>query len=206
MDGTEQQIEFLKEKLSILREQMPETPLDAERKAMEIGLIEEQLAELYEQSGRTVAAVQAPGLDGLTEEISSINDELMGLEIRMLKAEMSGDDGERTKLQMCTDTLKARRQALIDEVRSRNVRPSEPEKESLESRVEALEREVADLKALLYQILTRRCHGSSGGRISGIRRRGQRRIPLLHQSDLRREPMRNEGAHRGRHGQDPLHG
>lgn len=155
MDETDAQIELLKEKLSILREQMPETPLDAERKAMEIGLIEEQLAELYEQKGKVSDAPASPqhDRDSLTEEIRSITDELMGIEIKMLKAEMDGNDDEKVKLQLSANALKSRRQTLIDEVREMNA-PKE-DKADLETRVAALEKEVMDLKTLIYQLMTR---------------------------------------------------
>ena len=148
MDGIQQQIDILKEKLSILRDQMPETPLDAEKKAMEIGLIEEQLAELYEKQGTQTVRKEA---DGLTEEIRAITDELMQIEIRMLKAEIDDDESEKVKLQLSANALKARRQALIDEMKSSGARGRT---ESLEDRVAALEKEVADLKSLVYRLLT----------------------------------------------------
>lgn len=148
MDGIQQQIDILKEKLSILRDQMPETPLDAEKKAMEIGLIEEQLAELYEQQGTQTVRKEA---DSLTEEIRAITDELMQIEIRMLKAEIDDDESEKVKLQLSANALKARRQTLIEEMKSS---ASKGRTESLEDRVAALEKEVADLKSLVYRLLT----------------------------------------------------
>ena len=148
MDDIQQQIDILKEKLSILRDQMPETPLDAEKKAMEIGLIEEQLAELYEKQGTQTVRKEA---DGLTEEIRAITDELMQIEIRMLKAEIDDDESEKVKLQLSANALKARRQALIEEMKSSG---SKGRTESLEDRVAALEKEVADLKSLVYRLLT----------------------------------------------------
>ena len=156
MDDTDQQIEFLKEKLSILREQMPETPLDAEKKAMEVGLIEEQLAELYQQKGMLTdnSLKTSSDLDSLSEEIGSITDELMEIEIKMLKAEMSGDDSEKIKLQLSANALKSRRQTLIDEVRNMNSQTTDSSGD-LEARVAALEKEVSDLKALIYQLITR---------------------------------------------------
>jgi polyhydroxyalkanoate synthesis regulator phasin len=157
MDDIDQQIEFLKEKLEILREQMPETPLDAERKAMEVGLIEEQLAELYEKKGlETSESVAKPKSDlhELSKEIESITDELMGIEIKMLKAEMNGNDDEKVKLQLSANALRSRRQSLIDEVRQLNTTPKK-EENTLESRIEALEKEVEDLKALIYRLITR---------------------------------------------------
>jgi len=148
MDDIQQQIDILKEKLSILRDQMPETPLDAEKKAMEIGLIEEQLAELYEKQGTQTVHKEA---NGLTEEIRAITDELMQIEIRMLKAEIDDDESEKVKLQLSANALKARRQALIEEMKSSG---SKGRTESLEDRVAALEKEVADLKSLVYRLLT----------------------------------------------------
>jgi chromosome segregation ATPase len=148
MNGIQQQIDILKEKLSILRDQMPETPLDAEKKAMEIGLIEEQLAELYEKQGTQTVRKE---VDGLTEEIRAITDELMQIEIRMLKAEIDDDESEKVKLQLSANALKARRQTLIEEMKSSG---SKGRTESLEDRVTALEKEVADLKSLVYRLLT----------------------------------------------------
>ena len=154
MDDLEGQIEFLKEKLAIVREQMPETPLEAEKKAMEVGLLEEQLAELYAARGHSSTIPAKRESDSLTEEIAAITDELMAIEIRMLKAEMEGNDDEKVKLQLSTNALKSRRQTLIDEVRASSVSPKKKEDE-LESRVASLEKEVADLKTLLYQFMTR---------------------------------------------------
>jgi len=156
MDSIDSQIAELLEKLDFLREQMPVTPLDAERKAMEIGIIEEKLAELYERKGQSTAPkTSAPDKDELTAQIRSITDELMDIEVRMIKAEMANDDSEKIKLQMSANALKARRQTLIDEVREMNPSPSTRQDEDLVKRVETLEKEVADIKTLLYQILTR---------------------------------------------------
>lgn len=80
----------------------------------------------------------------------------MDIEIRMIKAEMANDDSERTKLQMCANTLKARRQTLIDEVKEMNSTPAPKPDNGFEERLSALEKEVADIKTLLYQILTRK--------------------------------------------------
>lgn len=157
MEDIDQQIESLKEKLEFLKEQMPETPLDAEKKAMEIGLIEEELAELYEKKGATsnpVTEVPQQGLHELSQEIESITDELMAIEIKMLKAEMRGDDDEKIKLQLSANALKSRRQTLIDEVRNLNNAPKKEENQ-LQDRLEVLEKEVADIKALLYRLLTK---------------------------------------------------
>jgi chromosome segregation ATPase len=157
MEDIDQQIESLKEKLEFLREQMPETPLDAERKAMEIGIVEEQLAELYEQKGAAPKPsndVPKQDLHELSKEIEAITDELMGIEIKMLKAEMRGEDDEKVKLQLSANALKSRRQTLIDEVRNLNSTPKTDEN-PLQARIEALEKEVADIKALLYSLLTK---------------------------------------------------
>jgi Mg2+ and Co2+ transporter CorA len=156
MEEIDSQIADLLEKLDFLREQMPVTPLDAERKAMEIGLIEEELAELYEKKGQnSIIRVTDHNMDELTDQIKSITDELMEIEVRMIKAEMANDDSEKDKLQMSANALKARRQTLIDEVREMNSAPAPKQDDDLVKRVEALEKEVADIKTLLYQLLTR---------------------------------------------------
>ncbi len=156
MEEIDSQIADLLEKLDFLREQMPVTPLDAERKAMEIGLIEEELAELYEKKGQNnIIRVTDHNMDELTDQIKSITDELMEIEVRMIKAEMANDDSEKDKLQMSANALKARRQTLIDEVRESNSAPAAKQDDDLVKRVEALEKEVADIKTLLYQLLTR---------------------------------------------------
>ena len=157
MDDIDTRIQELLEKLDFLREQMPITPLDAERKAMEVGIIEEELAELYERKGQNTAPkVSAPDKDDLTDEIKSITDELMDIEVRMIKAEMANDDSEKVKLQMSANALKARRQTLIDEVREMNSSSAPKKENDILQRIEALEKEVADIKTLLYQLLTRR--------------------------------------------------
>lgn len=156
MEEIDSQIADLLEKLDFLREQMPVTPLDAERKAMEIGLLEEELAELYEKKGqKNIIRVTDHNMDELTDQIKSITDELMEIEVRMIKAEMANDDSEKDKLQMSANALKARRQTLIDEVRESNSAPAAKQDDDLVKRVEALEKEVADIKTLLYQLLTR---------------------------------------------------
>ncbi len=156
MEEIDSQIADLLEKLDFLREQMPVTPLDAERKAMEIGLLEEELAELYEKKGQNnIIRVTDHNMDELTDQIKSITDELMEIEVRMIKAEMANDDSEKDKLQMSANALKARRQTLIDEVRESNSAPAAKQDDDLVKRVEALEKEVADIKTLLYQLLTR---------------------------------------------------
>lgn len=157
MDDIDRQIEDLKEQLLLLRERMPETPLDAERKAMEVGLLEEQLAELYEaKKAESSAPCESRSLsdeDELTQQIASITDELMQLEVRMIKAEMAGDESERIKLQLSASALKDRRQTLIEQVKEMNGRRKQDSNSDLESRVAALEEEVEYLKALLYRIL-----------------------------------------------------
>ena len=67
---------------------------------------------------------------------------------------MRGDDDEKIKLQLSANALKSRRQTLIDEVRNLNNSPKKEENQ-LQDRLEALEKEVADIKALLYRLLTK---------------------------------------------------
>lgn len=151
MDQIDARIEELKELLESKREEMPLTPLDAEKKAMDIGLLEEELAELYEK--KKTVTVPKPSDDGLTEQIRMITDELMQIEVKMIKAEMDGDDSERIKLQLSANALRDRRQTLIEQVRNSSQQSASTDEDDLRARVEKLEKEVAELRDLMYRIL-----------------------------------------------------
>ncbi len=151
MDQIDARIEELKELLESKREEMPLTPLDAEKKAMDIGLLEEELAELYEK--KKTVTVPKPSDDDLTEQIRMITDELMQIEVRMIKAEMDGDDSERIKLQLSANALRDRRQTLIEQVRNSSQQSASTDEDDLRARVEKLEKEVAELRDLMYRIL-----------------------------------------------------
>lgn len=108
----------------------------------------------------------------LTAQIESITDELMQIEVKMLRADMNGDDDEKQKLQMMASSLRSRRDTLVEEVKAINTAPpaeeeaQETSNDELEKRLKALEsdnrairaqvsdirNDLADIKELLRQL------------------------------------------------------
>ena len=187
----------LKNELDDLREMMPQSPLDAEKKAVDIGLIEERMGELltrkkeiedsfiaagleipnihndlnangcrdsasYDDGEKAAVAFVGArperdpepkgGLDALSAEVSSITDELMQIEIKMLQADLADDDSEKQKHEMSTNALRSRRDDLVAEIKAMKSAPKEeaPKADNaFEDRVAALE---ADNRAIRSQI------------------------------------------------------
>ena len=95
---------------------------------MEVPSIDRDLNENVHQDSRPFTddepakPVSAPevrseaGIDKLTEEIESVTDELMGIEIKMLRADMNGDEDEKQKLSMMASSLRSRRDPLVERV------------------------------------------------------------------------------------------
>ena len=108
----------------------------------------------------------------LTAQIESITDELMQIEVKMLRADMNGDDDEKQKLQIMASSLRSRRDTLVEEVKAINTAPpaeeeaQETSNDELEKRLKALEsdnrairaqvsdirNDLADIKELLRQL------------------------------------------------------
>ena len=92
------------------------------------------------------------GLDALSAEVSSITDELMQIEIKMLQADLADDDSEKQKLEMSRNALRSRRDDLVAEIKAMKTAPKEeaPKADNaFEDRVAALE---ADNRAIRSQI------------------------------------------------------
>ena len=88
----------------------------------------------------------------LGEQIKDITDELMQLEIKMLRADVDGDESEKLKLKMSASSLRNRREYLVGQMKAlRDVRrEQEPAQAPVDDgRLEALE---ADNRALRSQI------------------------------------------------------
>ncbi len=120
-------------------------------------------------------AVKPEGtVEDLTAEIESVTDELMGIEIKMLRADMNGDEDEKQKLSMMASTLRSRRDSLVEQVKALKAEaeraaaePAPVQTSELESRIESLENDnrairsqlsdvrndMADVKEALRQIL-----------------------------------------------------
>ncbi len=165
LEAIEAQESMLVSRLEMIRDYIPDTPLDAAKKAEDIGMIEEQLGELITRRRQIAAILDSPlqeparkvpetrpalSSDEATEQIKSISDELMGIEIAMLKAEMAGDETERQRLEMNASVLKARRSDLIALVRESGSKQQEAT--DIEARVSRLEEENRRLSAEIQEL------------------------------------------------------
>lgn len=168
----ESEVRHLKGELDRIREVMPLDPADALRKADEALGIESKIGALLQRkrqiedsfiaagagaAHRDAPAETAPAedVDELTAEIESVTDELMGIEIKMLRADMNGDESEKQKLSMMASSLRSRRDTLVERVKELKAESQQTQgDDDLESRVLRLEeenrslgRQVSELKS-----------------------------------------------------------
>lgn len=168
----ESEVRHLKGELDRIREVMPVDPTDALRKADEALGIESKIGALLQRkrqiedsfiaAGAGAAHREAPAetapakdVDELTAEIESVTDELMGIEIKMLRADMNGDESEKQKLSMMASSLRSRRDTLVERVKELKAESQQSQgDDDLESRVLRLEednrslgRQVSELKS-----------------------------------------------------------
>ena len=166
---------------------MPVDPADALRKADEALGIESKIGALLQRkrqiedsfiaagagaAHRDAPAETAPAedVDELTAEIESVTDELMGIEIKMLRADMNGDESEKQKLSMMASSLRSRRDTLVERVKelkaesqqtqgdddlASRVLRLEEENRSLGRQVSELKSEISDLRGDLGLIMRR---------------------------------------------------
>ena len=155
----ESEVRHLKGELDRIREVMPVDPADALRKADEALGIESKIGALLQRkrqiedsfiaAGAGAAHREAPAetapaedVDELTAEIESVTDELMGIEIKMLRADMNGDESEKQKLSMMASSLRSRRDTLVERVKELKAESQQTQgDDDLESRVLRLEEE-----------------------------------------------------------------
>ncbi len=90
------------------------------------------------------------GLDDLGSDIKAITDEIMELEVQLMKAEID-DTGEAPKIRMSINALRDRREDLIHAMKEAKAAKPEPQKadDSTAKRIEALE---ADNRAIRSQL------------------------------------------------------
>lgn len=183
----ESEVRHLKGELDRIREVMPVDPADALRKADEALGIESKIGALLQRkrqiedsfiaagagaAHRDAPAETAPAedVDELTAEIESVTDELMGIEIKMLRADMNGDESEKQKLSMMASSLRSRRDTLVERVKelkaesqqtqgdddlASRVLRLEEENRSLGRQVSELKSEISDLRSDLGLIMRR---------------------------------------------------
>lgn len=166
----ESEVRHLKGELDRIREVMPVDPADALRKADEALGIESKIGALLQRkrqiedsfiaagvgaAHRDAPAETAPAedVDELTAEIESVTDELMGIEIKMLRADMNGDESEKQKLSMMASSLRSRRDTLVERVKELKAESQQTQgDDDLESRVLRLEEENRSLRRQVSEV------------------------------------------------------
>ncbi len=184
----ESEVGRLRRELDRVRDVMPLDPLEAAKKADEVLGIESKIGTLLSRkreiedsfiaAGNRSADVKeravvrpAEDIDELTEEIESVTDELMGIEIKMLRADMNNDESEKQKLSMMASSLRSRRDTLVERVKelkaesdegpdasddlSARMQRLEEENRTLSRQVSELKAEISDLRGDLGLIMSR---------------------------------------------------
>ena len=176
-DRFERELEFIESEtkrmgaeLQKLREIMPVDPVDAARRAEEVIGLESKMGALIRrkreiedslmaaatsQRSREAEARPAADVDELTSEIESVTDELMGIEIKMLRADMNGDEEEKQKLSMMASSLRSRRDSLVEavkEIKAEQGRDAEPEPIDLSDIIDRLQELESETRAMRSDI------------------------------------------------------
>ena len=176
-DRFERELEFIESEtkrmgaeLQRLREIMPVDPVDAARRAEEVIGLESKMGALIRrkreiedslmaaattQRSREAEARPAADVDELTREIESVTDELMGIEIKMLRADMNGDEEEKQKLSMMASSLRSRRDSLVEavkEIKAEQGRDAEPEPIDLSDIIDRLQELESETRAMRSDI------------------------------------------------------
>ncbi len=184
----ESEVGRLRRELDRIRDVVPLDPLEAARKADEVLGIESKIGTLLSRkreiedsfiaAGNRSADIKeravvrpAEDIDELTEEIESVTDELMGIEIKMLRADMNNDESEKQKLSMMASSLRSRRDTLVERVKelkaesdegpdasddlTARMQRLEEENRTLSRQVSELRSEISDLRGDLGLIMSR---------------------------------------------------
>ena len=184
----ESEVGRLHRELDRIRNVVPLDPLEAARKADEVLGIESKIGTLLSRkreiedsfiaAGNRSADIKeravvrpAEDIDELTEEIESVTDELMGIEIKMLRADMNNDESEKQKLSMMASSLRSRRDTLVERVKelkaesdegpdasddlTARMQRLEEENRTLSRQVSELRSEISDLRGDLGLIMSR---------------------------------------------------
>ena len=176
-DRFERELEFIESEtkrmgaeLQRLREIMPVDPVDAARRAEEVMGLESKMGALIRrkreiedslmaaatsQRSREAEVRPVADVDELTSEIESVTDELMGIEIKMLRADMNGDEEEKQKLSMMASSLRSRRDSLVEavkEIKAEQGRDAEPEPIDLSDIIDRLQELESETRAMRSDI------------------------------------------------------
>ncbi len=122
----------------------------------------ESLAGLSEKPAAT------PRTTDIQSEIRSIGEEIASIETKLMEAEIDGDDAEVDKLRMMSSSLRARRDALVQEAKQQRAEKPAPaadeetmkriadleaDNRALRSQVSGVRSDVQDVKDQLRQIM-----------------------------------------------------
>ena len=184
----ESEVGRLRRELDRVKDVMPLDPLEAAKKADEVLGIESKIGTLLSRkreiedsfiaAGNRSADIKeravvrpAEDIDELTEEIESVTGELMGIEIKMLSADMNNDESEKQKLSMMASSLRSRRDTLVERVKelkaesdegpdasddlTARMQRLEEENRTLSRQVSELRSEISDLRGDLGLIMSR---------------------------------------------------
>ena len=173
----ESEVGRLRRELDRVRDVMPLDPLEAAKKADEVLGIESKIGTLLSRkreiedsfiaAGNRSADVKERAVVRPAEDI----DELMGIEIKMLRADMNNDESEKQKLSMMASSLRSRRDTLVERVKelkaesdegpdasddlSARMQRLEEENRTLSRQVSELKAEISDLRGDLGLIMSR---------------------------------------------------
>lgn len=90
--------------------------------------------------------------DDISEEIKNIADELMSVEIRLMRAEIDGDESEMQKLRMMQSSLNARKASLIQTAKElRSEKPAVAD-DADRKRLDALEADCSSLRTQVSDV------------------------------------------------------
>lgn len=170
LDFIESETKRMGAELQRLREIMPVDPVDAARRAEEVIGLESKMGALIRrkreiedslmaaatsQRSREAEVRPVADVDELTSEIESVTDELMGIEIKMLRADMNGDEEEKQKLSMMASSLRSRRDSLVEavkEIKAEQGRDAEPEPIDLSDIIDRLQELESETRAMRSDI------------------------------------------------------
>lgn len=107
------------------------------------------------------AKKEVPPAEKERETVESITSEISELELRLIKAHLSGDSSEQAKLTMAISALRTRRSDMVEEMKAGNAKGPEPDAdlrrdvESLRIQTSELRNDIIEIKDFLNRIADR---------------------------------------------------
>lgn len=111
----------------------------------------ESLASAYTGSA-PAPSVRTETPDDITAQIKDIADELMSIEIRIMKADIDGDEAEMQKLRMMQSSLNARKTSLVQAAKEMKTEKPAPVSDADQKRLESVEADCRALRSQIYDL------------------------------------------------------